>query len=230
MNRIINIFTYNALIAYCFVVFALAYDLSLSNLSFKAMLPYAVHTFTTFAMLVLFLGLIRIHRRWQGTRDMKNFRTFIFTTYIAKTHRRQGIVITSIEILFFVAAIIFCTRIMEHYPEYVVPMISVLTLISVESLIFIVRLARGGESFRLGFNKDILAYYDREMHLFYYNGLLRVELNQKDLLNFGYRDDLNLALATDAIPKADRKAFRDALIRVLEEKNVYIDDSFRNWE
>lgn len=229
MNRVINIFTFVVVGVFCFMVFVLVYDLSISNLHLKGM-PYQVEIFTSLALLTLLLGLVRIQRRWQGTRDMRNFKNFIFVTEISKSHRQQAIIITSLEILFFLAVIFMISKILQLNPEFVTPMIAVLALICIESLIFIARLARGGDSFRAGFNEDIIAYYDREMHLFYYTGLLRVELNQKDLINFGYRDDLNITFATDAISKADRKAFRDALIKVLESKNVYIDDSFRNWE
>lgn len=229
MNRVVNSFTFLALGLYCFLVFVIVSDLSFSTWNLKA-LPYKYEIITTLTLIVFMLGLIRIHRRWQGTRDMKAYTTFSYVTPIEKSHLRHGIIITALEVLFFCAVILFCYLYIELSPEYVLPMIAVLAFISLESLLFIFRQVKGGSAFRAGFNDDIVAYFDREMHLFYFTGLQRVELNQKDLINFGYREGLNLTFATDAIPKAERKAFRDALVQLLETKNVYVDDSFRTWQ
>ena len=55
------------------------------------------------------------------------------------------------------------------------------------------------------------------------------------MVNFQYRDDLNLLMPLDILNNEDRVAFRDALIELLEginadkrEKFIYIDDAFRN--
>jgi hypothetical protein len=229
MNRVVNSFTFLALGIYCFLVFVIVSDLSFSTWNLKG-LPYKFEIITTLTLIVLMLGLIRTHRRWQGTRDMKRYSNFIYVTGVDRSQLQQGILVTSLEVLFFIAVILFCTMYLELSPEFVLPMIGVLAFISLESLVFIVRLAIGGTAFRAGFNEDVIAYFDREMHLFYYTGLQRVELNQKDLINFQYRDGLHITFATDAIPKAERKVFRDALVSMLETKNVYIDDSFRNWQ
>jgi len=229
MNRIINIFTVLILGAFCSMVLIVVYDLSISNLHLKGM-PYKEQIFIGMSLLILFLGLVRIQRRWQGMRDMKKFSNFSFSTFVSKSHRIQAIIITSLEVLFFTAAILFCRLFLELNPEYVLPMIAVLALIILESLFFVFRLAKGGNSFRVGFNNEVIGRFDREMSLYYFTGLLKVELYQKDLLNFGYRDDLNMSFPTDSIAPEDRKAFRDALIAILETKNVYIDDTLRTWE
>jgi hypothetical protein len=229
MNRVINTFTFLALAIYCFLVFVIVSDLSFSTWNLKG-LPYKFEIITTLTLIVLMLGLIRMHRRWQGTRDMKRYSNFVYVTDVDRGQLQQGILVTALEVLFFVAVIFFCLMYTELSPEYVRPMIAVLAFISLESVVFIVRLIAGGKAFRAGFNEDVIAYFDREMHLFYYTGLQRVELNQNDLINFQYRDGLNITFATDAIPKSERKAFRTALINVLETKNVYVDDTFRNWQ
>ena len=229
MNRIINILSYLILAVFCAMILVVCWDLSISNLHLKGM-PYKQPIFTGMALLVLLLGLVRIQRRWQGMRDMKKYSNFTFSTFISKSHRQQAVVITSLEVLFFFAAILFCRLFLVLNPEYVMPMILVLAFICVESVYFVFRLLKGGDSFRVGLNSEVVASFNREMYLYYYTGLQRVELHQKDLINFGYRDGLNLSFATESIAPADRKAFRDALIAVLETKNVYIDDSLRTWE
>lgn len=229
MNRVINLFTFIALAVFCFLILVLVYDLSISNLHLKGM-PYQLQVFTGLAIVVLLLGLVRFQRRWQGMRDMKKYRNFAYATYVAKGHRQQAIIVTSLEILFFLAVLLFCRLFIELTPQFVFPMMAALAFISLESFVFITRLIYGGESFRVGVNSEVLACFDREMHLYYYTGLLRVELHQKDLINFSYREGLNLSFATNTIDPKDRIAFRNALIKVLESKNIYIDDSLRTWE
>ena len=204
-------------------------DLSISNFHLKG-LPYKELIFSQFALLVLLFGLIRLKRRWQGMSDMKKFNTFIFVAEIAPTHRKQGALVTAIEILFFIAVVLYCLLFIDLNPEYVLPMIGVILFIIIESSLFFVRIYRGGKSFRFGINKEVIAYFNREMQLYYFTGLRKVELYQSDLINFTYRDELNLSFPTNAVAEDKRIEFRNALIEILEEKNVYIDDSLRNWQ
>jgi hypothetical protein len=204
-------------------------DLSISNLHLKGM-PYKELIFSQFALLIFLFGLIRLKRRWQGMSDMKKFKKFSFVSEIAKTHRLQGSLVTAIEVLFFTAVILFCLLYINLNPEYVLPMIAAVSFIIIESILFFVRIYGGGNAFRVGVNKDVVAYFDREMHLYYFTGLRKVELYQSDLITFTYRDELNLSFPTNSIPKDKRVDFRNTLIEILEEKNVYIDDSLRNWQ
>lgn len=229
MNRVINFLSFFFLAIYCAMVLIVVSDLSISNFHLKGM-PYKELIFSQFALLVLLFGLIRLKRRWQGMSDMRKFKNFIFVAEIAPTHRRQGALVTAMEMLFFVAVILFCLLFIELNPEYVLPMIGVISFIIIESLLFFIRIYRGGDSFRVGINKDVVAYFDREMHLYYFTGLRKVELYQSDLITFSYRDELNMSFPTNSIPKDKRIEFRNSLIEILEEKNVYIDDSLRNWQ
>lgn len=229
MNRVVNIFTFLILVVFCLMVMTVVYDLSISNLHLKGM-PYKQEIFTGQAFLVFLLGAIRMVRRWQGIRDMKKYSSFEFVVPVAQKHRNLGVIVTIIEAGFFAAAIGVCCLFISLEPTYVYPMIIVLSVLIIESLIFAFKLYRGGPSFCLGFDDNVIAYFDREMHLFYYTGLQRVELYQQDLIHLGYREDLNLSIETTAISEADRNAFRDAFVKKLESKNVYADDSLRTWE
>jgi len=204
-------------------------DLSISNIHLKGM-PYKMQVFAGLAVLVLLLGLIRWKRRWQAMRDMKRYTHFKFVTPVAKKHRMHGFIVTIIEIVFFAATILVCSVFIELEPTYVYPMIMVLAVLIAEALVFAFLQYKGGRAFVVGFDDKVMAYFDREIHLFYYEGLQRVELYQKDLINLGYKEELNLGFETTVIPEADRKAFRDAFIQKLEAKNIYVDDSLRNWE
>jgi hypothetical protein len=162
-------------------------------------MPYQRQVFTGIALLVFLLGLIRIQRRWQGMRDMKRYKSFIFKAPLAKKHRNMGVLLTTLEAVFYLAGIGVCTIFLDLEPTYVYPMILVLAILSLESIIFIFTQLKAGPAFMIGFDNQVIAYFDREIHLFYYSGLQRVELYQKDLINLGYRDELNLGLETTAL-------------------------------
>ena len=181
------------------------------------------------SLLLLLFGALRAKRRWQGMKDMKQFSKFSFVREISKSARNAGIIVTALEMAFMLGLLLLCIKMSSLHPEYTLTMIIVLALLCTESFIFILRLAKGGSAFRIGFNDEVLAYFNREIHLFYYTGLRRVELVDKSI-NFQYRDELNLLFPVDLIKKEDRKAFRDALIETLTPRNVYIDDAFRTLE
>lgn len=229
MNRVVNIFSFLLLGAFCLVMMIVVLDLSFSTWNMKGM-PYQREIFTGIALLIFLLGLIRIQRRWQGMRDMKRYKSFSFKAPLAKKHRNMGILLTVLEAVFYLAGIGVCTIFLELEPTYVYPMMLVLAILSLESLVFIFTQIKAGSAFMIGIDDNVIAYFDREIHLFYYTGMQRAELYQKDLINLGYRDDLNLGLETTTLEDSDRAAFRDALIQKLESKNIYVEDSLRNWQ
>lgn len=229
MNRVINIFSFALLGAFCLLMMVVVLDLSFSTWNLKGM-PYQREIFTGIALLIFLLGLIRIQRRWQGMRDMKRYKSFTFKAPLAKKHRTMSVLLTILEAVFYIATIGVCTIFLELEPTYVYPMILVLVILSLESIIFVFVQIKAGPAFMVGFDNEVIAYFDREMHLFYYTGLQRVELYQKDLINLGYREELNLGVETTVLEDSDRKPFRDALIETLESKNIFVDDSLRNWQ
>lgn len=229
MNRVVNIFTFVLLGLFCLTMMVVVLDLSISSWNLKGM-PYQREIFTGIALLVFLLGLIRIQRRWQGMRDMKRYKSFVFKAPLAKKHRNMGVLLTTLEAVFYLAGIGVCTIFLDLEPTYVYPMMLVLAILSLESIVFIFTQLKAGSAFMIGFDDNVIAYFDREIHLFYYSGLQRVELYQKDLINLGYRDELNLGFETTVLEDNDRKAFRDSLIQKLESKDIYVEDSLRNWQ
>lgn len=205
------------------------YDLSISNFHLKAM-PFKLEIFTSIAVVVFLLGLLRIRRRWQGMRDMLAYSKFVFTTPLAKGTKNYSLMFTLLEIISLGAISILLFKLNKIEPQYVMPMIAVVMVLVLESVIFLGMLLKGGSAFQIGIGKNTIAWYDREMHIIYFDSLKRTELFQSDLISFSYSEDLNLNMDADVIQKESRKEFRDALIKVLEAKNVYIDDAFRNWE
>lgn len=229
MNKAINILLFSTLAVFCLMVLISVFDLSISNLHLRGM-PYQQQIFAGFSLLVFLIGLLRVKRRWQGIRDMKKFTQFTHSWTVSKSHLKHGITITAIEVFFMMAAFIFCLVVIPVEPMYVIPMLVVLGLLSLESLYFIFILSKGGTAFRIGINSQVVAVYDREMHLYYYTGLEKVELHQSDMINFGYREDLNLPFETSVLDSKDKEAFRQALIDKLTENKVYVDSTLRNWK
>ena len=161
---------------------------------------------------------------------MKKYEKFIFTKKITKTAMNFASLFSIAEIVVFLLSLYYASELFVLEETLITPMIVVLMVLLLESVIFLIRIRTGGESFRYGMDEKVIAFFQREMHLYYFTGLLRVELYQSDLINFTYRDDLNLSMPTNIIEKEDRVEFRNNLIEILEKKNVYIDDAFRQWE
>lgn len=235
MNKVINVFSGIVLVIFTIFGMLIAFDLSFSSASLKGM-PYTFEICAGFAVIVFLLGFLRIKRKWQGAADMKNFKGFHFVRQVAKSALNHSLVYAFAEAVFVLLAILVFSIMGKLEPNMMLPMIFVMALIFIEGVVFIIRIMRGGPAFRLGINKKAVAFFNREMQLFYYTGLKRIELHQ-DMINFQYKDDLNLLLPLQVIKTKDRTAFRDALIATLAEhtantkgKNIYIDDAFRNME
>ena len=229
MNRVVNVLSFIVAIVYCFIAVALVYDLSFSSMMTLKGMPFKIEITAGLALLLLLLGSLRVKRRWLGMKDIKEYSKFTFVVPISKTAKNHAIVATAIEGTFMFALFFLCFKMMRLEPQFAIPMMAVTSLLMLEVLLFILRIRRGGAGFRIGVSPQVIALFNREIQLYYFTGLKRVELLE-GRINLQYKDDLNLILPTDNIAKEDRKAFRDELIKVLEPKNVFIDDAFRVFE
>ena len=229
MNRTINIFSGIALLLLFVLLSAVIFDFSISNISLRG-LPLKFEIFTGIAFVIFLLGLVRAKRRWQGVRDMKNYKNFVFSKQASAKSLKFASLFSVLEILGMGFGLLYAANLYQVSPDYVLPIIIVLGVLILESIIFFIKLSGKGESFKYGIDDQVVAYFVREMNLIYYKGLLKVELYQKDMINFQYKNDLNIIFPTNVIDKEDRAEFRDQLIKILEDKNVYIDDAFRTWE
>jgi len=235
MNKVVNILSGIFFLSFGFLVMALGLDLSLSNgLSLKN-LPWQTEICAAITFVVLLLGLLRIKRRWQGVNDMKRFDAFRFVRPVSHKILGLSTLFTMAETVFMIGGIIFLSFLMGLEPTLVYPMMIVLLILSIESGWFALRITQKGKAFRIGISDRAVAYFDREMHILYFSSLIRVEMHQ-DMINFQYKDDLNLFLPLDVIRKEDRAEFRETLMMSLKEyelkkgKSIYFDDAFRNLE
>ncbi len=206
----------------------IVFDLAISNIHLKAM-PYKYEIMTGIAFLIFLIGLLRVKARWQGIKDMKAFSQFNYESKISKTFSKRAMNYTMLETLFMAGALTLFIRLWVIESNLMVAIILVLIILIVESLIFVVAIKAKGDSFRIGLNDKVIGYFAREMKLFYYEGLQRVELHQSDLISFKYKGDLVLFLPTSVLEKSEIPKFKVALIEQLDAKNIYFDDRLRNW-
>ncbi|WP_070138122.1 hypothetical protein [Crocinitomix algicola] len=234
MNKVVNVFSGIILVLFCAFAMGIVYDLSLtSNLALKN-LPYRYEIAYAVTLVIALLGSLRIVRRWQGAKDMVRFTKFTFERPIGDAAKRLSIVYSVAEYTFTLLLLYVFYQMSSLDAKLVFPIMVVLALLFAEGLVFLMRVVRGGKAFRIGINKSVIAYFDREIHLIYFTGLTRVEMHQ-DMINFQYKKDLNILMPLDVIPTNERVAFRDAVIETLETelkekkgKIIYIDDAFRN--
>lgn len=205
------------------------FDLSISNVHLKAM-PYKVEILSSLAVLLFLVGIIRIRRRWQGIKDMNKFSQFDFDSKVSKQFLKRSTMFTALEIGFMLASIYLFLQLYFIEQQLMVVMLCVMIALILESVFFLFQIINAGSAFRIGINSRVIAYYGREMHLFFYAGLRRVELHQKDLFSFQYKDDMVLFFPTTVLQDEDRIPFREELLKQLEEKNIYFDDALRNWK
>jgi hypothetical protein len=204
-------------------------DLSISNFHLKNM-PFKNEILSSLAILLFLIGLIRVRRRWQGFKDMHKFSQFEFDSKVSKGFIKKSVMFTSLEILFMLSALFIFIRLYFIEKDLIIVMIGVMIVLIFESIIFLFLIISAGKAFRIGVNSRVIAYYGREMHLLFYAGLRRVELHQKDLFSFIYKDDLVIFFPASVLEDIDRIPFRDTLLNQLEEKNIYFDDALRNWK
>jgi hypothetical protein len=229
MNKAVNIFSVFILGAFTLLSLTIVYDLAISNLHLKAM-PYKKEVLYGIAILYFLVGLLRVKGRWQGARDMKGFSQFAFESSISKTFKKRSFTFTFIEILFTIGAMLVFYKMALLEFEMMIAMIVVLAILLLEAVIYLIKVLIGGKSFRVGLNDEIIAYFGREMKLYYFDSLQRVELHQSDLISFKYKGDLVMFMPTDVLEDEEKVKFRDTLISILEKKNIYFDDRFRNWK
>jgi len=226
MNKVVNIFTLVLLIVLSFFIFGSIYDLSISVYHVRSIhfIPQIVYGISG---LILLLGLIRVRRRWEGVLDMKKFNDFDYATQISKKSIQYSIIFFMAEIVFlsFFAYFFYNSHYLDE-ENLVIPIVLILLFLIIELFLFYIINLIVKNNGKIVLNKNLLAYFDREMHIFYFDGLQRIE-SMQGMLNFKYKMDLNLILPLNIIPEKELKLFKEKLIEIMEEKSVYVDENVR---
>lgn len=228
MNKIINLFSLFIFSIFAFLAIGSIYDLGFSVYEVND-IPYIKPIAYGLAFLILLLGLIRIKRRLEGRKDIKNHQGFTFSVPISKTAINNTTLFIAIEVTFGIGIIAILLKIIElDIQTLILPLLIIVSALVIENIIYLIYMRRHPSIFKIGIGPKFIAYFDREMHLYYYKGLQRVEVYQ-NMVNFRFKKDLNLFLSLDIIPNDQRKAFFETLENTLLNKNVFFDDSFHQY-
>lgn len=172
-------------------------------------------------------GLLRIQRRWTGIKDIKKFKKFVYKTPLSKKAKALIIMFSSMEIIFLSFFIgLFLKELHLDINNYLTPMIMVLSIIIAEIIIFTIYAFKSKNVLIMGVNTNLIAFFDREIHIVYFDGLQRISVYQ-NRLHFKYKLDLNIFVELDYIPQKNLLEFKQNLESVLQKKDVFIEDSFR---
>lgn len=225
MNKVINSFSLIVMLAWCFFALGSINDLNFSVYSIRS-IPFITEIVYALTAVILLMGMLRIKRRWEGLKDIKKFKKFIYTSRLSKKSIGLSTVFMLIEIIFMVFFILLSLdAYLMDKGTLLLPMFAVLTFLSVESIVFLIKV-RTNPDIKIGVNKNLVAYFDREMHIYYFDGLQQLSVYQ-NRLHFKYKTDLNMFMELDIIPKDELANFKSAMLSVLQDKDVFFDESFR---
>ena len=225
MNKIVNLFSLILFAVFGFLAIGSIYDLGFSVND----IPYIKQIVYGIALVFLLLGAIRIKRRFEGRKDIKSYQNFLFSSPLSKAAINNATLFLSIEITFGIGIILILLKIQEWDEQYlVIPLLIVVFLLVIENIFYLFYLRSRQDKFKIGVGPQFVAYFDREMHLYYFKGLTRIEVYQ-DMVNFKYKKELNLFLNLDVIPDNQKIAFFKALEKAVDSNTVFFADSYRQY-
>jgi hypothetical protein len=105
------------------------------------------------------------------------------------------------------------------------PMFGMLIFFVLETLTFLVKF-HTSENIKIGVTTNLIAYFDREINIYYFGGLQQVAVYQ-NRLHLKYRDELHMFMELDIIPEEELLNFKNAVYAVLKDKDIFFDESFR---
>lgn len=213
------------LILYAFFAFGSINDLNFSVYQLKEF-PFLTQIIYGLALVIFLLGVLRIKRRWTGLSDIKSFTKFTYSTKLSK----KAIILATV---FFIAEIIFMVFFLFLAVDsqkldngvILIPIFVTLALFVIETLIFMVKL-HTSQNIKIGVTTNLIAYFDREINIYYFGGLQQISVYQ-NRLHLKYRDELHMFMELDIIPEGELLNFKNAVAAVLKDKDVFFDESFR---
>ena len=226
MNKVINILSVSILFLFTFLAVGNIEDIGISvyeinQIKFLKEICYGI------IVVITLLALLRIQRRWVGIKDIKSFKKFIYKTPLSKKAKTLALVFSVMEIIFLSFFIAIYFKELSHDVDFLLlPIIIVLLIIVLEIILFTTIALKSKNIMIMGVNQNLIAFFDREIHIVYFDGLQRISIYQ-NRLHFKYKLDLNVFVEIDYIPKENLLEFKKHLEQVLLAKNVFIDDSFR---
>jgi hypothetical protein len=228
MNKIINLFSLVLFAVFSLLAIGSIYDLGFSVYEIND-IPYIKQIVYGISLLIFLLGLIRIKRRLEGRKDIKNYQNFIFSTPLSKAGIGNASLFLGIEIVFGLGLLLILLKINEWDEQnLILPLFIIMSILAAENILYLIYFHRHTNRFKIGIGPQFIAYFDREMHIYYFKGLTRIEVYQ-NMVNFRYKNDLNLFLNLNIIPTDKQADFFAKLEDTLSDKGVFFDDSYHQF-
>jgi hypothetical protein len=225
MNKVVNSLSLITLLLWSFFAIGSINDLNFSVYFLKS-LPFITEIVYALTVVVLLLGLLRIKRRWEALKDMKSFSKFIYTTRLSKKSVNLSTIFCIAEFL-FMSFFVFMSINAQQMDQgtLLLPMFATLGFFMFEILVFIFKF-RSDKNVKIGVNQNLIAYCDREMHIYYFDGLQQVSVYQ-NRLHLKYKKELHMFIELDIIPADELPKFKAALDSVLQDKPLFFDETYR---
>ena len=225
MNKVVNSMSLVFLILYAFFAFGSINDLNFSVYQLKE-LPFLTPIIYGLNVIIFLLGVLRIKRRWTGLSDIKSFTKFTYSTKLSKKAITLATVFFIAEVVFMVFFLFLAVDSQKlDKGTILLPMFGVLIFFVLESLVFMVKL-HTSKNIKIGVTSNLIAYFDREINIYYFGGLQQVAVYQ-NRLHLKYRDELHMFMELDVLPENELLNFKNAVYAVLKDKDIFFDESFR---
>jgi len=225
MNKVVNSMSLVFLILYAFFAFGSINDLNFSVYQLKE-LPFLTPIIYGLTVIIFLLGILRIKRRWTGLSDIKSFTKFTYSTKLAKKAITLATVFFIAEVVFMVFFLFLAVDSQKlDKGTILLPMFGVLIFFILETFVFMAKL-HTSKNIKIGVTSNLIAYFDREINIYYFGGLQQVAVYQ-NRLHLKYRDELHMFMELDIIPEGELLNFKNAVYAVLKDKNIFFDESFR---
>ena len=220
MNRSVNIFLLVLSFPARFFAIVVCFDLSGPFYGGSAsVFPHRELVFLSLAGLLLLIVGRRSVSRWVGVGMMRKPERFIWCVPIGKERKKQVRLFLWIETI---VALLFALVAYWLTPE-AWPLQIVYGLLFLDQLIFLIV---ADKWYRVGITHKALVVADREVRVFYFSGLRRVEVHQQTVY-FEYIEDLQLFFPVNCIEQDQYPAFRDALESKLNRDKVFFSEKFK---
>jgi len=213
------------LILYSFFAFGSINDLNFSVYQLKEF-PFLTEIIYGLTVVIFLLGALRIKRRWTGLSDIKSFTKFTYSTRLSKKSIVLSTVFFTAEVIFMIFFLFLATDSQKlDNGTILLPMFGILIFFVLETLVFVVKL-HTSKNIKIGVTSNLIAYFDREINIYYFGGLQQVAVYQ-NRLHLKYRDELHMFMELDIIPEDELLNFKEAVYGALKEKDIFFDESFR---
>lgn len=197
----------------------ISFDLILFGLN-PTKLDYKQEIFLSSAVLIGALGMLRMVIRRRNLKIFSDESKFELIVPMSKSAMSHVNLYLIIEAVFMLLMGLFFYWI----SELTIVIGLVFTVLLIEQVVFLIQSQKTGFC-KMGMTTLALISVDRESDVLYYNGLKKIDVDLGRLY-FDYKEDLQLSIRIDNIPKEQKAEFDTTLRKCLSKKNVFYTDGY----